>query len=63
MNVGWRRVSSGLSDERDRRRKKWEETKGARSSGERLVKDEFSRRGFEAQFSDRKERRPQSYVT
>ena len=55
MNVGWRYASSGLSDERDRRRKKWEEAKGARPSGERLVMDELSRRGFEAQLSDRKE--------
>ena len=56
MNVGSRYASSGLSDERDRRRKKREETKIARSSRANiLVMEELSRRGFEAQFSDRKE--------
>jgi len=50
-----RYASSGLGDERDRRRKEWEEAKARAPSGERLVIDELSRRGFEAQLSDRKE--------
>src|SRR5579871_4465095 len=31
--VGWRHASSGSSDERDRRRKRWEEAKGPHYGG------------------------------